>query len=374
MESERSHTKDRENRVLRRSILAAAAGSGLTAFGSVVTASDDTIDIPIIKSGNEVVKWKSVPEDWWDHESRSIQAMEELIENYESNPAVVGVGVRTSPNRIDGKRKSVVRVDFDPNTDTTVSVPQTVNGVAVTTRERPEIELHNHHTSGECDSDQCDEAVYDLIRGGVELDGAASATCKVTYNGFPHIMCAAHAVDHCHNFATSDDPMFHNGQYIGDLVDHDADQDWAIMELADDGEFSNPSERIAGYDNAIFGHVGQQGLHDMMADGETSYHRGITTCTTAGHVDGYGEDLRYDSDCEGSGIYIDFYICTYGGDSGGPHYRTWTDSGGCDWAAIIAPHKGGVSGEGYQVGCAAYEIVDNHPIEFPSQSICGPIN
>ena len=365
-------TRSESNRVSRRAVLTTVAGTPtLTYLGSVVSASDNSTEIPYIKYGDEVVKWKTVPKQWWEAEQQAVAAMKDLAAKYESHPAVTGVSLTNSEMRVNGRPTSRVEIDIGyEHSAESFTAPETDYAVPVGVRQRGPLELHSPSTS--CNDNWCDTTQYNKPRGGARLDGSHSATCRVEYDDRHHLMCAAHAVTDC-GAVTPSNKVHHEGGYIGEVVDHDSKEDWAIIENDPDGDFQNISGYIAGHNIRVSGHVSEEALNDMRSNGEEAYHRGAKTCTTQGPVKRTGIDLPYSSDCEGSGIYVEIDNCTYGGDSGGPHYDIWEDSGGCEWAAIVAPHKGGAGGgSGYSVGAAAHEIVDNNPIRFPSPNPCGP--
>lgn len=186
--------------------------------------------------------------------------------------------------------------------------------MTVGVRQRPPIEYHSHS----CDDTWCDTTQYDSLKGGIRLDYSHSSTCKVSYDGTDHLMCAAHAVTDCGS-TTPSTTVEHEGTDIGDVVDHDPEQDWAVIEH--DGNFDRISALIAGHEIEVNGYISEQGLQDMKSNGDYAHHRGAKTCTTKGPVERVGIDLPYDSDCEGQGHYVEIDNCTYGGDSGAPTTR-----------------------------------------------------
>ncbi|WP_154658693.1 hypothetical protein [Halopiger djelfimassiliensis] len=341
---------------------------------TVVSAVDDTTKIPYVKHGDEVVSWKSVPTKWWEAEQEAVTAMQDLADQYEDHDAIAGVSVVNAETRIDGRPTSRVEIEIGHKHDPdTVAVPQTDHGVDVGMRHRPPLEYHSPTSS--CNDDWCDTSQYDLPPGGSRLDNGHSATCAVEYagqDGLDHLMCSAHAVTDCGS-STPSTEVSHEGNTIGEVVEHNSAQDWAIIENDSEGSFPRFSGEIAGHDVSVSGYVSEQALHEMRSSNETTYHRGAKTCTTEGSVDRVGIDLPYDSSCEGSGMYVELDTCTYGNDSGGPHYSIWKDRVGCKWAAILAPHKGGRDGDGngYSVGCPAHKIAENDDISFPSPTPCG---
>jgi len=356
--------------ITRRKMLATAGASAITAFGVTTSAAREGVEIPYVKSRGEVLKTRTVPRAWWETELEARAAMKDLAGRYATHPAVSGVSLVNSDRKIAGKYVSRVEIDVGhEHSVDSFDVPDTDYGVTVGVRQRPPIEYHTHS----CDDTWCDTTQYDSLKGGIRLDYSHSSTCKVSYDGTDHLMCAAHAVTDCGS-TTPSTTVEHEGTDIGDVVDHDPEQDWAVIEH--DGNFDRISALIAGHEIEVNGYISEQGLQDMKSNGDYAHHRGAKTCTTKGPVERVGIDLPYDSDCEGQGHYVEIDNCTYGGDSGAPHYETWTDSNGCEWASIVAPHKGGSDGDGgYSVGTAAHEIVDSNPIEFPGDgaqttSIC----
>lgn len=106
----------------RRTVLA-AVGSLSAAAPAVASARDsdgdgddknghdcETIEIPVAKSGEEVVATEEVPEEWWDHVERSREVADELGDKLEDEPWFEGISRSTGEAEICGSSVFVVTV------------------------------------------------------------------------------------------------------------------------------------------------------------------------------------------------------------------------------------------------------------------------
>lgn len=349
---------DRNVSVSRRELLRATAGTGVglaTVSQAVAAEGDGVVEIPIVKSGDEVFYSKTVPEKWWNYTKRVGRVQRQLQQRYETVETVAGVGQTVTDREITpGRNGNAAVVYVDPVRGTDADIPDQVNDVSVETREilQPDPD--------------CYEQDYNNVPGGVKVEHGgynASATCPVrNSSGALGLMTCGHLFDDC-----SQDPyglkLEQSSQLVGYVDDHSVKQDWVFVPKDSNADVDGFKDSIVSASGEIAGYVTRSGIQDMMDTGELAHHTGIASCESDGLVESLDVSVGRcdcgDGDCVySSNNYVKVTTMTKSGDSGGPHFRKF-EKNGTKYLGIIAPHHGGES-----VGCAAYRIHNDHGYTF----------
>lgn len=113
-----SNTRSRSTTSTRRQyLMSAAAGAvGLTGVG-IAGANSSRRTIPFVKDGDDVVKTKSVPADWYDQSKQARNAASQAKNSLVNHPAVESVGVGTSDTHVSGLREQTVEVVLKEDAD-----------------------------------------------------------------------------------------------------------------------------------------------------------------------------------------------------------------------------------------------------------------
>lgn len=352
-----SKEKNQANQTTRRNVLKATSLGAITLWTGATTgtaSSDDTVKITTVKSGNDPILRERVPRDWWNHELVARQVKEQLQEQYGDNPAVQGVSVGAVSERISGFFAGSVNVTLDPDVPTTLSLPDSVDGVPVQKK-------HQRKEPGHA----CYGGPYTSIPGGAEItaDGSLfSAGYRVSKGGDTYLLTCAHAVD---NTSTCDDEATYikyvevnqSGTQLGYAESGNIEMDVALV--SDTSNDLSVGTNIVN-EGEMGGHVGQDGLSMLKGDGETIYKRGRTTCLESGQLteyDAWNGNCYYDG--TDNNTWVTTTVYSDNGDSGAPIFRRYTYNG-TDYVALIAPTYGYDGARGN----AAYDIHDRFNVNF----------
>jgi len=215
----------------------------------------------------------------------------------------------------------------------------------------------------------CNEGNFDIMPGGVTIEsssgGQATSTCEVRRSGEFYMMTAAHLFS-CDQDDITGDEANQNGRYLGDVVDYDTDQDWAMVKRDSSSEVSDFDNEVEDYRGILAGHTTESGLHDLKSNDTTVYKQGITTCKESGQVEGYDVSVEANCNSISSNDYVETSATQDYGDSGGPVFDQFT-SNGCTYISMIslATLAGCKSPScSTALGAAAFRINNDHNINF----------
>lgn len=388
---------ERSGRFSRRPVLK-TIGAGVLFTGSgVVSGGENTVEIPIEKRGDDVIRWKSVPEAWWHFEKR-VQNVRERISSRESNnPLVTGVGIGTEETRIAGRKVSNVIVYADKQDLDKVDLPDKVNDVKIKTEGTPHIiNYSNVHRDDVLNSitgvtslddhwGECHDDCYNEIAGGALLENGGyerfTATTRVRHNGDDRLLTCGHpfwSPDNC-NPETFGQTVYHCRDHVeaGDVAKLNRGLDYSLIKPTSGMDINGYREHVHWTDvstRQVSGHATKEALHEFKSQDETVWKYGATTCNRDGLIKGYTEDVPWD-DCVEDGVFVRTTNLAENGDSGAPIYRTWEDSEGCKWATMISLLKGSPDWTSDVWSGAAYRIAENN-IEFGASwsGTCGGIS
>lgn len=348
----------------RRNLLKSIGGTALVASSSsVISAKTPTVEIVTVRGkGGAIRQTKKVDEAWYNLEMKADRVRENLESSFDNHPRFHSASIGVSDELINGRKKPQINAFVKPKAEKPelsskkLDLPSSIDGINVTQEVKEDVEL-----------DHCAEVV-DRLQGGDALDeddssGPGSATCAVEEYGSIRVMTAEHVVDPSSDPADCESPMYDDtwnydtdDNHIGGVVNFDKSQDWATVSPTNSDIPIGDS--IRGEYGTLAGHETLDGLRDLKSTGETVYHRGWKTCTTSGQVKSVKESVDRCGGSATSDDYVKVSTYTESGDSGGPHYKTFTYNGNT-YMSIIAPHRGGQS-----IGCGAYAINRDYPISF----------
>jgi hypothetical protein len=326
-----------------------------------------SVAITVVKSGNESVLSKQVPEDWWQHEREAMAVEQRLSEEFSNAPGVLGIGSAKSEKTISGRKTSKITINLTrDNRANTVPIPDANINVI---KRRPE---QIHHTS-------CyNLGNFDPMPGGVAMgtsSGANSFTSGtlVSQDSAELMLTCAHPFLDDNGYKIYD-TAYQNTQEMSDLYDHDPNQDWATVGSGPD--VSSFDESIEESSAKVDGRVTESGLRDLMSNNDTVYRQGIASGTQSGTITEINQDR--DNDVPGlktDQVVLDMYVVR--GDSGGPIYHQYSFNG-CTYNAIVGIQSSAADPSGVYENCGdnfdtsyggqAYSIHDSHSIDFDPRS------
>ncbi|MEZ3142572.1 hypothetical protein [Halobaculum sp. MBLA0143] len=339
-------------RSTRRSALK-SLGIGVLGVGTVPVASaDKKVTVVTGRSGSEPVARETVPRRWYEHAKAARRVKSNLSRRYAANDAVVDVAIGRGDSKIGRLWKNTVEVDVQRGAASSLSLPDSAEGVAVNTnavdRTDNEIELQFCNNMGD----------YDGIVGGVEtraiqdgdntLDSTATMCCPVTKGSTQYALVANHMFlpDKSQCDGNWDKRLYQDdaNDYIGQVERYNEELDYALVKPYD--PTMTIQNRVVGEswaDGSIVGHATLDGLQIYMS-GETPVRKmGVSTGRNSGRIKRLNADFT--SGCpsiNGEGIRTGAEGAK--GDSGGPHYVT-TEMDGVLITGMHVGAKGDKTGE-----------------------------
>lgn len=319
-------TPEQHSGTTRRSVLGAVGGGAILPSANVLGEVDParTVRIPKVldETGEDVRKWETVPESWWNHVRRVRDATERAQRRFLDRGGVRTVGYGLGDETFDGKRGFQVVVGLDPRAPEP-SLPDTLGGVGIRTRESDPALLAE--SDGFCSNMQR----FDPAPGGVTLEGDTSGLVggtsgvKVVSDSGQPGMLTAHHLFQCLGDVTGFD-AYQCGQQIGQVGQNDTKTDFAIVE--GDAPFD---EQIKEEDSTrwdVSGFYTESGIDSLISDIQVVYRTGVGYGTDDGPVrqkslkcsETTADACNCSLTFEGEGVHVE--ISTAKGDSGGPAY------------------------------------------------------
>ena len=327
------HTIERSRRSILRSI-----GGGTTIGGLSVTgkaARPDYIDIPIVmdKSGDEILKTKSVPEPWWSHLKEVREVNRKAQRKYLGKTGVRTVGYGYSHEVIEGKHGFDIVIGLDPNVPSP-EIPPEIDGINTRTR-KADPQPFTHESDGWCSN----LARFDPAPGGVTINADNCSSLARGSTGFkvqdsdsdPGMLTANHI------FACGVEDHAAPAEQCCEFIDY-VGQDDKTADFAIVGGDSPWSDQIKEEDSTywnISGFYTDNGIDDLISDTEVVYRTGVGYGTDDGPVrennvglSGINCDITLDDE----GVWLEIDAAET--DSGGPAYGLETFNGK-QYAVII---------------------------------------
>jgi len=340
--------------VSRRNVLRSTVGiSSIYSIGVVSgDDGDDQVTIPIVKSGDEVVKSKQVPREWYDFENVADRIFNRIYNNHGNDEGVYSVAKGSDTRTVADRSVSNVEVYVEPGTRHP-EIPSQVEGVNIEIIEE----------TPDPKPDGCNTGTFDPVPGGVQiwnsdLDTFATTTQKVYVNGDSHLLTCAHSNrESCSDDIEGNVRVGNNtlGNVMGGV--NDKAMDITTVPDYDVNDYANHIED--GDSPVVNGYVTEAALADFKSMDTTVHKFGFRTCHTSGEV---VNDKVMWSPCGSDKPYVTLNTHTEEGDSGAPHYYKWESSGDY-YAATIGTHFGDLYGND-SAACAAWKVHDVHGIQY----------
>ena len=315
----------------RRDILKCVGAStvvGGFSFTAPVVAgsntSEDMVQIPTVKRGDTVVKWKQVPKSWYEHVQHSREVRKDIKNDFFHKEGIRAILLARWDKTFDGKNGLLIEAEVDPETYDG-SLPRERDGIPVREIDAPDRILKN------C----CHHKDFDPVPGGVAVQTesgpvGSAGFCVENENGNRRLLTANHLWGGCED--NTDGQLNQHTDKFGKVRTIDKNTDYALVEpTSTEGlvyeVFVNGSRyRVSGWQT-------QNGVSDLISTGEDTYQTGGTSCTTSGPIKGQGDvGSKGCIGYEDHGIKAD--IGTAEGDSGGP-FIDFAEYDGNRYASII---------------------------------------
>lgn len=348
--------EDKKRKDISRRTVVKSLGASIAAYNSIGIVSSrekqDMVTIPVVKSGDEVVKSKKVPRKWREFEKSAKKNFARIQKKFGQKDGVVSIAKGRDKKSVAGKKVSNIKVYVNPNKDFP-DIPSSINGVNVATVEEiPNTEPNTANTGD-----------YDPIPGGVQLEngqtgGIGTTSQKVTVNGDPHLLTCAHLFGACDggvdgNAIQGNDNL---GSASGGI--NDADMDITTIPDYDVNDYADYI--MDGDAPVVNGHLTEIAISDLKSNGDTVYKMGRTTGLTNGVIK---DDQYMFAACGGTEYpYVRSSMTTEDGDSGAPHYYKYTLDGKY-YAGIIGTHYGGES-----LACPAWKVNEKYGVNYDMTS------
>lgn len=359
----------------------ALKGSGATILGSFSLLSEgggrspSTVKLPMLVSGDKVVKYLEVPADWNQHRRHATDVLRRVRDRLERVPGVVGTELGQSSQTFGGhgglKIYALVTDEYGPKSE----LPSEVEGIEVAVERAPDV---YPGCSGPGSSDNCTNSEDDKIIQGGEIVGWANgsygtSTIKVNYDGSEHLLHCGHVFwsdcTDAESGGLTDRTAQANGTKIGETVAVDVKGDWSTIDTSHGGDY-----RYKIDDNDTFptiaGYVTKSTLDHWASISSDPCVRQMGTTTGKTYGKTYRTNADFTNwDCtnmRNEGVRTK---CNFGdGDSGGP---TWHLHNGD--AYMISCTGYFYNADGYacdllkgrqSAGIGAYWLKSNTPMDF----------
>ncbi|WP_396612069.1 hypothetical protein ACH9L7_01945 [Haloferax sp. S1W] len=286
----------------RKALSTLGAAVTMSGLGTTVQASESKVDHPMLVSGDNVVKWLSVPADWEQHRKHAIEALGTARDRLGTTPKVVGTELEQSRDRYGGHNGFQISVILDKD-DKSVqrervrnNLPEEVDDIPISSRDSAE------SFAGSCDDqdtvdDNCtNNESTDTVQGGQNVgwveQGNGTSCCGVKYNGEQCLLTAAHNFYNPGNCSSSDENDLIGRvadaaeEEIGEVIEADIKGDWALIDDSRGGDYPNEIDDNDEFPS-VKGHVTKPTLDHWASDSSNSpcvYNMGRQTGLTSGKI------------------------------------------------------------------------------------------
>jgi len=323
----------------RQTLRSVGTMSGISLLGIPnIADKDDSVKLPKLVSGDEVVEYIHVPRDWYEHIQHVENVRQNVRKKVNGNRNVTSISVVPSNKEYGGKKGLQIKVRLRPENQKGDNknkilpeppIPDHIDGIPVVFGEKSD--RKQGCTNFDTSSNVAGGQVLAWTNGG--RYGTAGA--PFDYNGSRYMLHCAHVFwDDCNSniagrVASVQDENFNNVDDIGEVKFANALADITRIDDSRGGNFRDYIDE--GSNNApLMGHVTKYALQNWVSESAsqrpTVYQMGVTTGRTSGVVN----ELDYDStfgcvNHQENGVRT---TCRFGqGDSGGPtYYKTNGDA------------------------------------------------
>lgn len=300
-----------------------------------------TVKIPKLVSGGDPVKYIEVPKVWNEHRQRAATVVDENQQLRNIRDAT-SLGLVRSPEKYGGKNGLQIQVGVREGFDNGDKIPSSIDGLPVTTTQRPPGKPSDCEATYNCRSWDGNYVMF----GGEHLNSGSACSWLYDYNKderflltVAHLWYGEDSIDDESNCPADSDIVGNdanvpgrNDEKVGDVCKASVTDDWAVIDKNApnvNASFETDIESDEHGFEYVAGYVTEATLCDWTSRDKQNrpcvYQMGKTTGTTGGRVDGCkfsdGVNTCIDFDSGGSadGVYT---FCDFGvGDSGGPTYH-----------------------------------------------------
>lgn len=303
---------DTESSRRRRDVLKAISMGPVMHFDASVLGisnSVKTVEIPVVKKDDKVLKWKEVPQKWWSHELHAREVVQKAHDYFLDMEGVASVGQGIGTDTIAGRNAFEITIGIDPE-QSPPDLPETFEGLSVGTR------------VADGDLLKCSNLQrFDPAPGGVTLEGQngpGSAAFKVTSTNGRVGMLTAHHLFSCLGDVTGYSG-YQCGTKVGEVGQNDTSADFAIVR--GDSPFDSTIREEDGTTWETAGYKTEAAIGDMISSGEHITRTGVAYGTTQGPIreKRISEQYSCSLDFDGHGVRVEADAAE--GDSGGPGYN-----------------------------------------------------
>lgn len=359
----------------RRDVLKAISVGPVMHFDSSILGTPNSVktaEIPVVKKGDKVLKWKEVPQEWWNHELHARKMVQKAHDHFLDIEGVASVGQGVGTETIAGRNAFEITIGVDPE-QSPIALPETFEGLPVGTRVS-DGDLLN------CSNLQR----FNPTPGGVTLEGQygpGSAAFKVTSTNGRVGMLTAHHLFNCLGDVTGYNG-YQCGTKVGEVGQNDTSADFAIVR--GDSPFDSTIREEDGTTWETAGYKTEAAIADMIGSGEHITRTGVSYGTTQGPIREKRISKQYSCSLTFDGHGVRVEADAAGGDSGGPGYNVESVLNQGSQAVIVnIANKGHKSRNTYfncscscggnvcdssreefdeYIGTAFYHLHDNHGI------------
>lgn len=301
----------------RRSVLSViASGTALSGVPRRVGAVSQTKRVPKYRSGDDVVEWMKVPEQWYRHRDRATDILRRFNRDHIGRHAGLLTTALTRSDRTYGDMNGFeIKVNYNIS-EGQPSTPSQFFGIPV-----------KHEGQDEPPVQQvCNRSNFSNYSGGTSANDFLNAEADGTSgyrvtddNGNEYMVSAAHVFGDCE--IQSLDAVYQQSESIGFISDGNYKKDFVVFDNSDSNtEFKNSIREPDGTTRPIAGFADKNEISRRVTDLFDGHTRvGVGSGKSTG---GLGEmNLTVDKFCEdldGFGIRGD--TTAVAGDSGGPYY------------------------------------------------------
>jgi hypothetical protein len=352
-----------------------AVSGGIVTMSTISRAeSPSTVDIPELISGDEVVQYRKVPKDWYQHQQHAKKLLERKREKLHNIPGVQETQLEASSQTYGGVRGRKIVTLVSEDAPGRKEIPSKLEEIPVEVRNMPKKEAGCPDDSSD---DNCiDDDGTDSVPGGytfgnpnVDGGGYGSSCCQVQKSDVGYMLTVAHAFgDHCNDDDLVGHDAYAAGEKVGEVVEWNRDEDWALIDTTFGGDWQNHIRDTRTNPN-VAGHVGESSLDYWESENTNcTTQAGRTTADTHGKVQAtHVSSTTVCTDYNGHGVKT--YCNFAGGDSGGPTYHV--DSTGEAYMVSVTGYGYNWIGSvcfnnqyGNSGGTAAYRLNNQHNMSF----------
>jgi hypothetical protein len=299
---------------------------------ATVVKGDDTTEIPYVRTDDEVLKHKEVPQPWLEHVRHALKAKADFEEEVAPMAGSQSVGLAQSSETYGGKPGLKIRVAGDERTQSVA--PSEFQDIDVEVVDEQDWQQACHYET------------RDDVAGGLPIearweDNGESYTGWGTAgfpvqdsNGNDRLLTADHLWENQSCQSSDGEEATQYTQDFGEVAESAVQPDFALLEKTNGSLDLSP--KIVEEDGTQYtsGWFSQEAVSDLVAESKSALKMGVTTGRTTGTVDAMNQSIGFGcGNLEGRGVVLTG-LDVGEGDSGGPMYRI-EEIGGIEYAVLL---------------------------------------